>query len=50
MEQMTQELNMDNHNLKTIKKIYNESTKTNTFLNSYTLLDVKMVRNICFLI
>ena len=41
MEQMTQELNMDNHNLKTIKKIYNESTKTNTFLNSYTLLDVE---------
>ena len=32
---------MDNHNLKTIKKIYNESTKTNTFLNSYTLLDVE---------
>lgn len=41
MEQMTQELNMDNHNLKTIKKIYNESTNGNTFLNSYTLLDVE---------
>lgn len=41
MEQMTQELNMDNHDLKTIKKIYNESTNGNTFLNSYTLLDVE---------
>lgn len=41
MEQMTQELNMDNHNLKTIKKLYNDSTDGNTFLNAYTLLDVE---------
>ena len=41
MEQMTQELNMDNHNLKTIKKMYNDSTNSNTFLNTYTMLDVE---------
>lgn len=41
MEQMTQELNMDNHNLKTIKKLYNDSTNSNTFLNTYTMLDVE---------
>ena len=41
MEQMTQELNIDNHNLKTIKKLYNDSTKSNIFLNNYTLLDVE---------
>lgn len=41
MEQMTQELNMDNHNLKTIKKMYNDSTNSNTFLNNYTMLDVE---------
>ena len=41
MEQMTQELNMDNHNLKTIKKLYNDSTNSNVFLNTYTMLDVE---------
>ena len=41
MEQMTQELSMDNHNLKTIKKLYNDSTNGNTFLNAYTMLDVE---------
>ena len=41
MEQMTQELNIDNHNLKTIKKLYNDSTNSNTFLNTYTMMDVE---------
>ena len=41
MEQMTQELNMDNHNIKTIKKLYNDSVSGNTFLNAYTMLDVE---------
>ena len=41
MEQMTQELNMDNHNLKTIKKLYNDSTNSNVFLNTYTMSDVE---------
>ena len=41
MEQMTQELNIENHNLKSVKKLYNESTKSNIFLNTYTLLDVE---------
>ena len=41
MEQMTQELNIDNYDLKTIKKLYNTSMGSNMFLNSYTLLDVE---------
>tara|TARA_A100001011_G_scaffold7283_1_gene8374 strand:+ start:4606 stop:6033 length:1428 start_codon:yes stop_codon:yes gene_type:complete len=41
MEQMTQELNMDNHNLKSIKKLYNDSMNSNVFLNTYTMIDVE---------
>ena len=41
MEQMTQELSIDNHNLKTIKKLYNDCTNSNTFLNTYTMIDVE---------
>ena len=41
MEQMTQELNIDNYDLKSIKKLYNTSMDNNMFLNSYTLLDVE---------
>lgn len=41
MEQMTQELNIENHNLKSVKKLYNDSTKSNIFLNTYTMLDVE---------
>ena len=32
MEKMTQELSLDNHNIKTIKKMYNESISSNIFL------------------
>ena len=41
MEQITQELNMENHNLKTIIKIYNDSNGSNVFLNTYTMLDIE---------
>lgn len=41
MEQMSQELNIDNYDLKSIKKLYNTSMDNNMFLNSYTLLDVE---------
>lgn len=41
MEQMTQELNIENHNLKSVKKLYNDSSNSNIFLNTYTLLDVE---------
>ena len=41
MEQMTQELSMDHHNLKTIQKLYNDSINGNIFLNTYTLSDVE---------
>lgn len=41
MEQMTQELNLDNHTLKSIKKLYNDSSKSNIFLNTFTMQDVE---------
>ena len=41
MEQMTQELNIDNYDLKSIKKLYNTSCGSNQFLNNYTLQDVE---------
>lgn len=41
MEQMTQELNIDNYDLKSIKKIYTTSTGNNMFLNTYTMIDVE---------
>uniref|UniRef100_A0AB39J6D7 Uncharacterized protein n=1 Tax=Florenciella sp. virus SA2 TaxID=3240092 RepID=A0AB39J6D7_9VIRU len=41
MEQMTQELNIENYNLNSIKKLYNSSTNSNTFLNVYTMIDIE---------
>tara|TARA_Y100000816_G_C26105378_1_gene587172 strand:+ start:1285 stop:2688 length:1404 start_codon:yes stop_codon:yes gene_type:complete len=41
MESMTQELDIQNYDLKAIKKLYNEATQSNLFLNQYTLLDVE---------
>lgn len=41
MEQMTQELNIDNYDLKSIKKFYTTSTGNNMFLNTYTMIDVE---------
>lgn len=44
MEQMTQELSLDNHNIKSLKKMYNESINSNIFFNTYTLMDVEMAK------
>jgi hypothetical protein len=41
MEQMTQELNLDNHNIKSLKKMYNDAIQSNLFFNTYTLMDVE---------
>ena len=41
MESMTQELNIDNHTIKSIKKLFCNSCNTNVFYNSYTLVDVE---------
>lgn len=41
MESMTQELDVQNLDLKQIKKIYNDANQNNVFLNQYTLLDVE---------
>ena len=41
MERMSQELSIDNYDLRSVKKMYNNACKSNTFLNQYTLLDVE---------
>ena len=41
MESMTQELDVQNLDLKQIKKLYNDANQNNIFLNQYTLLDVE---------
>ncbi len=41
MEKMNQELNLDNYDIRAIKKIYNDAVGTNIFLNQFTLLDVE---------
>ena len=41
METMTQELDIQNYDLKSIQKLYNQTNQSNTFLNEYTLLDVE---------
>lgn len=41
MEQMTQELSIDNHNIKSLKKMYNDAIQSNLFFNTYTLMDVE---------
>ena len=38
---MTQELNLDNHNIKSLKKMYNDAIQSNLFFNTYTLMDVE---------
>lgn len=38
---MNSELNIENYDLKSIKKLYNDVNDCNTFLNQYTLLDVE---------
>lgn len=41
MERMSQELSIDNYDLRSVKKMYNSACNSNTFLNQYTLLDVE---------
>ena len=41
MEQISQELNIENYDIKSIKKLFNQSCNHNNFLNTYTLLDVE---------
>ena len=48
MEKMTQELSLDNHNIKTIKKMYNESISSNIFFNTYTMMDVENAKQKLF--
>ena len=48
MEKMTQELSLDNHNIKTIKKMYNDSINSNIFFNTYTMMDVDMAKQKLF--
>lgn len=41
MEKMNQELDVNNYDMRAIKKMYNDAQGTNIFLNQYTLLDVE---------
>ena len=41
MERMNQELNIENYTSNKLKKLFNEANGSNTFLNSYTLLDIE---------
>lgn len=41
---MTQELDIQNYDLKSIQKIYNQVSSSNLFLNDYTLLDVEEIK------
>ena len=41
---MTQELDIQNYDLKSIQKMYNQVSSSNLFLNDYTLLDVEDIK------
>ena len=41
MEQMTQELDASQYDIKSIQKMYNQASNSNMFLNQYTLLDIE---------
>ena len=49
MEQMTQELDASQYDIKAIQKMYNQASNSNMFLNQYTLLDVEECKKKLFL-
>ncbi len=49
MEQMTQELDASQYDIKRIQKMYNQASNSNMFLNQYTLLDVEECKKKLFL-
>lgn len=49
MEKKAQELNIENHDLKSVQKLFSDCGKTNIFYNSYTLLDVEETKNKVYL-
>ena len=49
MEKMALDLNIENHDLKSIQKLFSDCGKTNIFYNSYTLLDIEENKNKVYL-
>lgn len=49
MENMAQELNINNHTLRSIQKLFCESGSTNIFYNTYTLMDIEETKNKVYL-
>lgn len=49
METMAQELNINNHTLRSIQKMFCDYGKTNIFYNTYTLMDVEENKNKVYL-
>ena len=49
METMAQELNINNHNLRSIQKLFCECGKSNVFYNTYTLMDIEDTKNKVYL-
>lgn len=49
METMAQELNINNHTLRSIQKMFCDYGKTNVFYNTYTLMDVEENKNKVYL-
>ena len=49
METMAQELNINNHTLRSIQKMFCDYGKTNIFYNTYTLMDIEENKNKVYL-
>lgn len=50
MEQMTQELDINQYDIKGIQKLYNQICQNNIFLNTYTLSDVEEAKKKVFFV
>ena len=50
MEKITQELNIENYDLKSIQNMFSNSTDNNIFYNQYTLLDVEDAKKKVYLV
>ena len=49
METMAQELNINNHTLRSVKKMFCDFGNTNIFYNTYTLMDIQEAKNQVYL-
>ena len=49
MERVSQELDINNYDIKSVKKMFCDATQTNTFYNQYTLLDVEDAKKVVYM-